>query len=133
MFTSLMILLFASGKTHPRGAFFALLEHYGVIFYKKSSSLTEFYICQGRAIIYPRCHLVSWNDPCTLRNTCIFPATDVCLTSQNTQYFKYFSLRPLRSIRQSAFPSGSHLPGLSVGAQLTLSPLQRFNQLNHFL
>ena len=35
--------------------------------------------------IHPRCHLDSRNDPCALRNTFIFPATDVCLTSQNTK------------------------------------------------
>ena len=34
---------------------------------------------------HPRCHLASRNDPCPLRNTCIFQTTDVCPTSQNTR------------------------------------------------
>ena len=38
-----------------------------------------------RMINYPRYHLVSQFALCALRNTCIFPATDVCLTSQDTQ------------------------------------------------
>ena len=38
-------------------------------------------------INYPRYHLVSQFALCALRNTCIFPATDVCLTSQNTKHY----------------------------------------------
>ena len=42
--------------------------------------------CQGRAYIFhPRCHLDLRYDPYTLRNTFIFPATDVCPTSQDTK------------------------------------------------
>lgn len=72
--------------------------------------------------IHPRCHLDSRNDPCTLRNTCIFPATDVCPTSQNTEPIRNndCSLRPQRSIWQSASPPGSHHPELSVGASTAL-------------
>ena len=36
-------------------------------------------------INYPRYHLVSQFALCALRNTYIFPATDVCPTSQNTE------------------------------------------------
>lgn len=84
-----------------------------------------------RMINYPRYHLVSQFALCALRNICIFPATDVCPTSQNTEPIRNndCSLRPQRSIWQPAFPSGSHHPGLSVGALLLLSPLQRFISL----
>ena len=65
-------------------------------------------------INYPRYHLVSQFALCALRNTCIFPATDVCPTSQNTEPIRNndCSLRPQRSIWQPASPPGSHPPGL---------------------
>ena len=54
-----------------------------------------------RMINYPRYHLVSQFALCALRNTCIFPATDVCPTSQNTE--------PIRYIQLLAAPSAVHL------------------------
>ena len=42
---------------------------------------------------------------------------------------KYLSLCPLRSIWQTASRPGSHPPGLSVRAWISLSPLQRFSGL----
>ena len=49
-----MVLLFASGKTHPRGAFFALLEHYGVIFYKKKAHPGQNFISVKDELLYTR-------------------------------------------------------------------------------
>ena len=50
-----------------------------IAFTQKCSPSTALH-CLSRTSIsyYPRCHLVSRFVPCTLRNTCIFPATDVC-------------------------------------------------------
>ena len=48
---------------------------------KIKKSLTEYFysVKDGKSNLFPRCHLDSWNFPCTLRDTIISPATDVCL------------------------------------------------------
>ena len=71
--------------------FYVIGDSIGISYYIKKS-LTDFYICQGRVlqiIYHPRYHPVSRNEPCSLRNTYIFPATDVCPTSQNTWFTSY--------------------------------------------
>lgn len=72
----------------------------------------------------PRCHLGSGENPCSRRNTNIFPATDVCLTSQNTRLLPFLA------------PSAAHLtvcilPAFTVPARCkctitSLLPLLRF-------
>lgn len=55
----------------------------------------------------------------------MLPATDACLASQPTNLLKTFSV-PSAIHLSDWIPSGSQLPGLSVGPYQTLSSLQRF-------
>lgn len=78
----------------------------------------------SRTDTVPRCHLGSGVTPCSRRNTNIFPATDVCLTSQNTRLLPFLA------------PSAAHLtvcvlPALTIPARCkctitSLLPLLRF-------
>ena len=78
----------------------------------------------SRTDTVPRCHLGSGETPCSRRNTSIFPATDVCLTSQNTRLLPFLA------------PSAAHLtvcvlPAFTVPARCkctitSLLPLLRF-------
>ena len=43
-----------------------------------------------------------------------------------SQFYRQCRLRPQRAICEAVFPSGSQLPGLSVGSYNALSPLLRF-------
>lgn len=89
--------------------------------YKKIRPRQEY---MSRTDTVPRCHLGSEETPCSRRNTNIFPATDVCLTSQNTRLLPFLA------------PSAAHLtvcvlPAFTVPARCkytitSLLPLLRF-------
>lgn len=89
--------------------------------YKKIRPWQEY---MSRTDTVPRCHLGSGETPCSRRNTNIFPATDVCLTSQNTRLLPFLA------------PSATHLtvcvlPAFTVPARCkctitSLLPLLRF-------
>ena len=74
----------------------------------------------------PRCHLVfTGTNPCTLQDTCISQATDVCL------HVAEYSVKPHLTAPSAVHLTTCFLPDfqhrrLSVKASLPLSPLQRF-------
>lgn len=94
---------------------------------KIKKSLTEYFysVKDGKSNLFPRCHLDSWNFPCTLRDTIISPATDVCLHVTEYSASPPLTVPSVVHLIVCVLP-GSQPPGLSVSAPLFLSPLQRF-------
>ena len=115
--------------------FFLSLRKWNVFWAKKKTPALSRLLESAkdeRIKIHPWCHLDSQYDLCTLRNTCIFPATDVCPTSQNTKHDAFHcALRgPFGSLHLD--PALTLLDSLCAHV-LLWSPLQRFIVLNSFL
>ena len=72
--------------------------------------------CQGRKN-FPRCHLASRSDPCTLRSACTLPDLDGVPPSRHT---RFLSRAPSAVHLMHWFPPGSQPPGLSVGSTYTV-------------
>ena len=85
---------------------------------KKIPDTDNLHISVSRTIsTYRGATLIHGNIPCALRNTNISPATDVCPTSQSTGQEYLLLTAPSVVHLADCVPSGSHRPGLSVGAR----------------
>ena len=78
-------------------------------------SLTESYLSRTNNL-YPRCHLEFVNNHTLCRIPLISPATDACLTSQNTKFHMESFLAPSVVHLTSCFLPVSQHHRLSVGA-----------------
>lgn len=99
---------------------------------KPPPAKNHFVLCQGRVYFYTRGATLFCDCSHALQNTIIFLATNVCL--HVTEYSDGFPLFPVPSVVHLLirFLSGFHLPGLSVSALPTLSPLHRFRSIYFF-
>ena len=104
-----------------------------LIYKKPPPAKNHFVLCQGRVYFYTRGATLFCDCSHALQNTIIFLATNVCL--HVTEYSDGFPLFPVPSVVHLLirFLSGFHLPGLSVSALPTLSPLHRFRSIYFFL